>query len=199
MNALPPPGPERRRQLVRLGIVLVALVGVMWWRFWPSADAVPAAYGQSASNTRMPVTAPATAAAKPSAPPLPEPLRLGSLEPVPQAPSAGRNPFRYGVPPPPPPPPAPPPAPVMAPVPQPPPGPPPIPPIQLKFTAVMVVTDQTTGLPVKVAFLNDGKGGVFKVLEGQVIDGRYRLVRIGEESVIVEYLDGTGRRVIQIS
>ena len=32
--------------------------------------------------------------------------------------------------------------------------------------------------------------------EGEIIDGRYRLVRIGIESVVMEYPDGRGRTTI---
>ena len=35
--------------------------------------------------------------------------------------------------------------------------------------------------------------------EGDIIDGRYRLVRIGVESVVMEYLDGRGRTTIRLS
>ena len=33
----------------------------------------------------------------------------------------------------------------------------------------------------------------WKDWEGQIIDGRYRIVKIGEESLIIEYANGTGR------
>jgi len=35
--------------------------------------------------------------------------------------------------------------------------------------------------------------------EGDIIDGRYRLVRIGIESVVMEYPDGRGRTTIRMS
>ena len=35
--------------------------------------------------------------------------------------------------------------------------------------------------------------------EGEIIDGRYRLVRIGVESVVMEYVDGRGRTTIRLS
>ena len=69
-----------------------------------------------------------------------------------------------------------------------PPPPPPVPPITLSFIGRMVMPDKKI-----VAMFSDGKGGDFQGLEGQIIDGRYRLVRIGEESVIIEYVNGTGR------
>jgi hypothetical protein len=35
-------------------------------------------------------------------------------------------------------------------------------------------------------------------LEGQVVDGRYRLLKIGLESVVIAYLDGTGQRTLPL-
>jgi len=75
-----------------------------------------------------------------------------------------------------------------------PPPPPPPPPITLKF--IGVVTGQAaTG---KVAVLSDGKF-VYYGREGDIIEGRYRLVRIGEESVQMEHVDGRGRQTIRLS
>ncbi len=76
--------------------------------------------------------------------------------------------------------------------PQPPP-PPPIPPIPLKF---MGTVERGT---LKLAALTDCKGFTYSGREGEGIDGRYRLVRIGEESVVMEYLNGTGRITIKRS
>jgi hypothetical protein len=50
----------------------------------------------------------------------------------------------------------------------------------------------------KIAVLSDGKF-VFHGREGDIIEGRYRVVRIGEESVQMEYLDGRGRQTIRLS
>jgi hypothetical protein len=111
-----------------------------------------------------------------------------------------RNPFRFYVPPPPPPPPdsvptvvsKPPPVLPEAPViPPPPPGPPPI---TLKFIGIM------EGVPGvgKVAAFSDCRSTMHG-REGDIIDGRYRLVRIGVESVVMEYVDGRGRTTIRMS
>jgi hypothetical protein len=85
---------------------------------------------------------------------------------------------------PPPPPPGPPP---------PPPGPPPIPPIPLKLVGL-------TSLPDKgrtMATLKDPvTNAVFQVFEGDVVDGRYRLVKVGVTTVVMSYLDGSGQRTI---
>jgi hypothetical protein len=55
-------------------------------------------------------------------------------------------------------------------------------------------------------FPNKGKLAVFsdcrttmRGREGDIIDGRYRLVRIGVESVVMEYADGRGQTTIRMS
>ena len=103
-----------------------------------------------------------------------------------------RNPFRFQ------PPPAPPqsdPQPT-APIntgPPPPPSPPPIPPIPLKFMGTVERGD------LKLAALTDCKGFTYAGRAGETIDGRFRLVSIGVESVVMEYPNGTGRTTIRKS
>jgi hypothetical protein len=53
------------------------------------------------------------------------------------------------------------------------------------------------GPGVKLAALTDCKGFTYAAREGQEVDGRYRLVRIGTESIVIEYLNGTGRSTIR--
>jgi hypothetical protein len=106
----------------------------------------------------------------------------------------------------PPPPPAPPvtaaPPPVVAPPPQPV-GPPPIP---WKATGrhvipvpVGVAPDPVTGAPVQqvqnrtiVTLKDPTTGRVVQAVEGEIIDGRYKLLKIGLQSVEMSYLDGSG-------
>jgi hypothetical protein len=183
MNILPPPGPQRNWQLGLLAILLVVVAVVGWRYFGPGT----AARAPAASNSQVR----ATAATGETVKTMPQPVQLGKLEPVPDAPVTSRNPFRFGVPPPPPAPPRPnvPPPPVTTT----PTGPPPPPPITLKFVGRLV---QPGGRVV--ATLSDGKGGVWQVVEGQIVDGRYRLLKIGEESAIIEYLNGTGRTTLPL-
>ena len=111
----------------------------------------------------------------------------------------GRNPFRLGSAPPPPgqaaaasnsaPPTSAAPA-----VPVGPPPPPAVPAIPLKFIG-LITGAQRTG---KIAVLSDGRN-VMSGREGAEVDGRYRIVRIGEESIQVEYLDGRGRQTIRLT
>ncbi len=71
--------------------------------------------------------------------------------------------------------------------------PPPIPPIPLKFMG----TVEKPGL--MLAALTDCKGYAYAAREGEVVDGRYRVVKIQVESVILEYSNGTGRTTVRKS
>jgi hypothetical protein len=75
--------------------------------------------------------------------------------------------------------------------PPPPTGPPPPPPIPLKFIGTV-----ERGA-IKVAALSDCRN-TFQATEGQIVDGRYRLVKIGVESIVMEYVDGRGRTTIRL-
>jgi hypothetical protein len=82
--------------------------------------------------------------------------------------------------------------PVTSPLPPPPPaGPPAIP---MRFIGVVEATQQAQ----KIAILSDGRG-IYQGREGDIIEGRYRILRIGVESVDMAYLDGRGRQTIRLS
>ena len=74
-----------------------------------------------------------------------------------------------------------------------PPGPPPLPPIGLKYIGVL---DTSQG---KVAVFRDNGGDVINGKEGDIIDGRYKLLKIGVESADLSYADGRGRQTIRLS
>ncbi len=76
--------------------------------------------------------------------------------------------------------------------PLPPAGPPPIP---LRYIGFL---DEMGDKP-RIAVLSDGRGSVFNGREGDIIDGRYRLERIGTESAELAYLDGRGRQTLRLS
>jgi hypothetical protein len=76
-----------------------------------------------------------------------------------------------------------------------PPPPPPPPPIPLRFIGYL----QPSDAPGRVAVLSDGRGNVFNGKEGDVIEGRYRLLRVGDNSADLIYLDGRGRQTIRLS
>jgi hypothetical protein len=82
-----------------------------------------------------------------------------------------------------------PPAPIVPSVPQ---GPPPIP---LRYIGFL----DSMGDRPRIAVLSDGRGSVFNGREGDIIDGRYRLERIGTESAELVYLDGRGRQTLRLS
>ena len=102
-----------------------------------------------------------------------------------------RDPFRFRPKPPPPAARIPAPLPVVRPqVPQ---GPPPPPPIPLKFFGVMTIDGQ------RIAAFSDERGNTFRGKEGDVLEGRYRLLRIGQDSVDLAFLDGRGRQSIRLT
>jgi hypothetical protein len=76
----------------------------------------------------------------------------------------------------------------------PPSGPPPPPPIGLKFIGIV----EALGQAQKIAVLSDGRN-VFHGREGDIIEGRYRILRIGAESLEIAYADGRGRQTIRLT
>ena len=50
--------------------------------------------------------------------------------------------------------------------------------------------------PGKVVSLSVN-GSVVLAREGDVVDGRYRLIKVGLESITMTYLDGQGRQIIR--
>lgn len=215
--------PANRRPIV-LGAILVVLLAVLAWRQFggarPSEDAGSPAATSAAVLTpasRDALAASATggqAAAGPGgavagrtgvrgsgagrmSSQQVQDVDLGKLtaarsEPAP----AARNLFRFQPKAPPPPPPGyTPPQPVAL-VPAVPPPPPPPPPIPLKLIGII---DGARGGKIAVLTDNASRGDTFYGQEGDVIDGRYRIVKIGVESVDMEYVDGRGRQPIRLS
>lgn len=75
-----------------------------------------------------------------------------------------------------------------------PPPPPPVPPIPFKFIGILEVPGQSR----RVAILSDPRG-VYHGREGDIIEGRYRILQIGTESVEMAEVDGRGRQTIRLS
>jgi hypothetical protein len=184
MKLLPTEAGARRRLL--LMVAAFVLMAAAWFKWGGGPDyVVPTTLGPQA--TPRPSGAGRPAASRKQGPVLPQKLRLAEMETVPDEPQAGRNLFQFGMHPPPPAPPAPPP-PVYTPPPAPtPPPPPPIPPVPLWLTTVLVIDGKPR------AYLHDKAGNTFEGVDGATIDGRYRLIRVGETSVVLTYLDGTGQ------
>jgi len=186
MKLLPPPGPERRAQLTRLGVMIVVLALLSWYQFGSSSAVPPATTPQAVANQ------PGGAAAPTS---LPTPIGLEKLEAVTEDTAAGRNPFGYGQRPAPPAPPAPPPVQQGPPPPPPPPPPPQAPDIPLKLIGLSTLRAGDAS----VATLKDVQtNAVYFVVEGQIIDGRFKLAKVGQTSVIVSYLDGSGQKTLPL-
>jgi hypothetical protein len=186
--------PERRNKTALAGLVLVlaALGGYRAWTAMQSSGGGPASNGSPAQSAQVRRQgAPAVGATD---------VHLNALDAERPKPSEGsRNLFRFKPKPPPPPPPparvvAPPP--VVAPVPTGPPPVPPPPPIVLKFIGMVQSADKTQ----RLAVLSDGRGGIpMYGKEGDIIEGRYRILKIGAESIEMSYLDGRGRQTIRLS
>ena len=182
-----------RKQLMMGGAaVLVLVLAAMLLRpastptRTPAAQpqrARPAARGQAQQDPAVPVA----------------PVKLKELNESREEPGdPKRNPFRFQpkvVPPPPKPVVTAPPVSTEPPRPAPPPGPPPVPPIPLKFIGVL---ERANG--VKWAVLTDGKTPTpMYGKDGDIIDGRYQIVKIGTESIEMTYADGRGKTVIRLS
>lgn len=183
---------KMRHQLYLLGALVGVLAVLAYVRFGPG-DSAPSA------------TAPAGGAAQPSNQatgtggrgtlPVSD-VRLDALQHEPgRVGNAERNPFRF----------KPKPAPAAPPVQRTPPqayvpppvetGPPPPPPIPLKYVGVLT----PPGTPaMRYAVLSDSRGTPFYGKEGDLIEGRYRVLRVATESVDVAYADGRGRQTLRL-
>ena len=157
------------------------------------SDAPPPAAARRATPTA------ARGAANPNDAVAPADVNLEALKTTREAPStAGRDPFRFRA------------RPVAEPVakrlpgvqddqvgapppPRVPTGPPPPPPITLKFIGLVQKADGT-----KIAVLSDGKRPISGT-EGEEIEGRYKILKIGTESIEIAYIDGRGRQTIRLT
>ena len=181
---------ERSRQIV-LGVLVIVLVAVIV-KMWPATSAAPAPTSNRAGNSS---TARAPQAGPPSSAPAVHLDALNAERPQPEP--VHRNLFRFKPKAPPPPPPAPPRPvqPVEPVVPAGPPPPPPLAPIALKFIGIVEAPSHGE----KIAILSDGRNAPFYGKEGAIIEGRYRILKIGVESVELAYADGRGRQTIRLT
>ena len=178
--------PQRARSWL-LGVLAIVLVALVAYQMWPEPS--------PAEVTPAPGSGQRQGAARQELDPAELKVKLDALVAErPDVDEANRNPFRFTPPPPPPPPPASQQSkPAVPSGPPPEPLPPPIPPIPLKFMG----TVEKPGL--MLAALTDCKGYAYAAREGEVVDGRYRVVKIQVESVILEYSNGTGRTTVRKS
>lgn len=179
--------PSDRRTLWALAALAVVMGIGAWTWFGPGSTPLPAQTAAAPGRAGA-----GEAAALPQAEAMT--VRMSALESKRAEPTdSARNPFQFGraanaptadaAP-----------APVMAPpAPTAPPGPPPLAPIALKFIGIVQKAD---GL--KLAVLTDGRTPLYGT-EGDIIDGRYRILSIGTESIDMAYADGRGRQTIRLS
>ena len=183
------PAPAPRRPSPWLFVVLGLTVAAFFaTRTWSGSPVIPAPTANVAKSQK-----------KDDAHVDPKELkvRLEALEAArPEEAGSDRNPFRFQPKAPPPPPPS---ASALGfkpgqaeTVPEGPPPPPPIPPIPLKY---MGSVEKPGG--VKIAALSDCRAATFAATEGETVDGRYRIVKIGIESLMIEYVDGKGRQTLR--
>jgi len=188
-SASPVPGRPRPWLLVALGVVLAVFLVT---KLWPTPAPEPA---PRRAQPRASANAPDNGSIDPEE----LKVQLDALKgPRPEPGEGERNPFRFYQRPPPPLPPMPPgqraPAPpleIAAPVMPTQPAPPP--PIPLKF--IGIVEGRGVG---KIAAFSDCKR-TFYGREGDIVDGRYKLVKIGVESVVMMYADGRGQQTIRLT
>ena len=171
--------------LIALGLAVVLFVANWMWPTSSATPQVPASNQARTAQQRRDRT---------TVDPSDLSVRLDALSAErPGAEAVERNPFRFQ----PKAPPAPPPGgakptPVTNPEPPSVPAEPPPPPIPLKFIGIV----EKQGL--KVAALSDCRSTPLYGAEGATIDGRYRLIRIGVESIVIEHIDGRGRTTVRL-
>jgi hypothetical protein len=183
---------NKRGQVYLLIAVIAVLVVTLYVRFGRSDAGTPAA--APAGTATQPSNQASGAGGRGSLPVSDVKLEALKREPADLA-DSDRNPFRFQ-------PKAPPPRPVeRTPPPQtfiPPPavvtGPPPPPPIPLKFVGWLSSDPRD-----RVAVLSDSHGTPFYGREGDLIEGRYRVLRISADSVDVAYADGRGRQTLRLT
>jgi hypothetical protein len=171
-------------------VLLLVLTGILLWMIFPGATAPPPV--TTTANPRTAGGKPAGDQVQPSD--LDVKIEALGEKPAPLG-DAGRNPFRFQPKPPPPLPPAPAPAkPIVAGPPPPPPGPvgPPAIGTLVKFIGIV-----DTGKE-KIGAFSDCRT-TFSGREGEIMEGRFRLVRIQVESAVVEYADGQGRTTLPLN
>jgi hypothetical protein len=193
-----------RRQLLLLGAILVVLAAVLYWQSARS-EVTPEEYSAAMADKVRREAGAVDAAAEAPRPraavageiPAVGLASLGHAQPEPA--DTGRDPFRFesapssgqrGGPASPVEAAAPRPQPAVPAVPQ---GPPPPPPILLKFIGIA-----KQGEGRLYAVLRDERG-IYHGAEGDVVEGRYRILRVSADRVDVSYVDGRGRTSIPMS
>ena len=74
-------------------------------------------------------------------------------------------------------------------------GPPPPPPIGLRFIGLVDAPTQAG----RIAILSDGRGNIFYGKDGDIIEGRYKVLKVSPDAAELSYLDGRGRQTIRLT
>ena len=186
----------RSKGLLLAGLLVVLALALLW-----NSGGVANEQATAAGSDRMRAAAQASRRGAPAPDAVVELIALDRLQkPAPEPAAAGRNPFRFE---------AQRQAPQEGPVRAGPPGVPddepagpttngPVqagpPPIPLRF----IGTVDELARHLKLAVLSDGRN-VFYGREGDIIEGRYRILRIGVESIEMTYVDGRGQQTIRLT
>jgi hypothetical protein len=187
---------NRRRLLVVVGLVLV--LGAAGWTYFSSAGtATTSTSGGAAQRRGEPAGTPALPPAEAMS------VDLATLgQPGEERPESRRNLFRFGAARPAPSQESPAQAftPVTPALPEvaakPVEATPAVQPIPLKFLGTL--EKSSDGVKLAVLSLSDGRAPLYGK-EGDIIDGRYRIVKIGAESIEMAHLDGRGQQAIRLS
>lgn len=189
--------PRGQQALVLGGLVVILAVAVAWGVRTMNAPAAARVTSQAGTGAR-PSNQAGAAAGRGNVPNVPvSGLKLDALKHEEEdLPDAERNPFRFRpkAPPPPPPRPAAPPVQAFVPPPQQPQGPAPPPPIPLRYIGSYVNPANE-----RIATLSDARGTPYFGKEGEIIDGRYRVLRVAPDSVDIAYADGRGRQTLRMT
>jgi hypothetical protein len=187
--------PAQRARWIQLGTLSVILAAVVYFVLLPSLSPRPAPAGPpparpggrtAAKPAERPIDVRLDALGRPIASdegtgPRRNPFRMGAATPAPGAEGtmAARVPPKPLTP--------------AEPVNIGPPPPPPVPPIPYRFIGVL------SGVPGqgRIAVLTDGRSVVHGRVN-EIIEGRYRIITIGEESLQIEHADGRGRQTIRL-
>ena len=74
-------------------------------------------------------------------------------------------------------------------------GPPPPPPIGLRYIGLVDAPTQGG----RIAILSDGRGNIFYGKDGDIIEGRYQVLKVSPDAAELSYLDGRGRQTIRLT
>ena len=51
----------------------------------------------------------------------------------------------------------------------------------------------------RIGIFSDGRGNIFSGKDGDIIEGRYKVLKVSPDAVELSYLDGRGRQTIRLT